>query len=205
MALIQPTYFAPVIQYAVIAQSEKAVFEVHDNFQKQTYRNRCTIATANGKQALTVPIQHSKGVKLKTSEINIDYKENWQLQHLRAIETAYSSSPFFEFYIDDLLPIFQTEYEKLLDLNFATHEFISDAIQLEIPYEASVEFEMNPKNDFRWLAIAKGKKQFNLTRYIQVFEPKLGFLSNLSILDLLFMEGPNALNYLQQQKISELK
>ena len=204
MALVQPTYFAPIIQYAVIAQSDTTVFEVHDNFQKQTYRNRCNIATANGMQALTVPIQHSKGIKLKTSEIKIDYKDNWQIQHLRALESAYSSSPYFEFYIDDLLPIFQTKFEKLIDLNFATHEFIADAIELEIPFRKSEEFEMNPLNDFRALAIAKGKTQYELQRYIQVFEPKLGFLSNLSILDLLFMEGPNALNYLEQQKLPEL-
>ena len=204
MALVQPTYFAPIIQYAVIAQSDTTVFEVHDNFQKQTYRNRCNIATANGMQALTVPIQHSKGIKLKTSEIKIDYKDNWQIQHQRALESAYSSSPYFEFYIDDLLPIFQTKFEKLIDLNFAAHEFIVDAIQLEIPFSKSEEFEMNPLNDFRALAIAKGKTQYELQRYIQVFEPKLGFLSNLSILDLLFMEGPNALNYLEQQKLPEL-
>lgn len=204
MVLIQPTYFAPVIQYAVIAQSDKAVFEVYDNFQKQTYRNRCTIATAHGKQALTVPIQHSKGIKLKTSEIKIDYKENWQLQHLRTLETAYSSSPFFEFYIDDLLPIFETKFEKLIDLNFATHEFISEALELEVECETSSNFEFTSANDYRWLAIAKGKRQFNLSRYIQVFEPKLGFLSNLSILDLLFMEGPNSLNYLEQQKLPKL-
>ena len=203
-SLVQPTYFAPIIQYVVIAQAEKAVFEIHDNFQKQTYRNRCNIATANGKQALTVPIQHQKGVKLKTSEIKIDYKDHWQIQHVRAIETAYSSSPFFEFYIDDLLPIFQTKYEHLLELNMATHEFISDAIELEVPFENSKEFEMQPENDFRALAIAKSKMTFDLKRYIQVFEPRLGFLSNLSILDLLFMEGPNTLNYLEQQAIPKL-
>ena len=201
MALVQPTYFAPVIQYAVIAQSEKAVFEVHDNFLKQTYRNRCNIATANGNQTLTVPIQHQKGVKLKTADVKIDYKENWQTQHLRTLETAYSSSPFFEFYIDDLRPLFETNFEYLLELNFATHDFISEAISLEVPMEHSMQFEMNPREDFRFLAIAKNQKNFDLKRYIQVFEPKLGFLSNLSILDLLFMEGPNTLNYLEQQNI----
>lgn len=204
MALIQPTYFAPIIQYAVIAQSDKVVFEVHDNFQKQTYRNRCNIATANGKQALTVPFQHQKGVKLKTSEIKIDYKDNWQIQHLRALETAYSSSPFFEFYRDDIAPLFQTKFERLLELNIATHNFISDAIELEIPTEFSTEYDMHSEMDFRTLAIAKNKMSYELKRYIQVFEPKLGFLSNLSILDLLFMEGPNTLNYLEQQSIPSL-
>ena len=201
MVLVQPTYFAPIVQYAVIAQSNKVVFEIHDNFQKQTYRNRCIIATTNGKQTLTVPIQHQKGSKQKTSEIKIDYKDNWQIQHLRTLETAYSSSPFFEFYIDDLLPLFQTKYDRLLELNMAAHNFISTAIELEVPAENSVAFHKEYEKDYRTLAIAKNKKRYELQRYIQVFEPKLGFLSNLSILDLLFMEGPNTFNYLEKQPI----
>lgn len=204
MVHVQPTYFAPIMQYALLAQSDSIVFEVCDNFQKQTYRNRCNIATSNGIQALTVPIQHEKGVKLKTSEIKIDYKDHWQIQHLRALKTAYSSSPYFEFYIDDLSPIFETKFEYLLELNLATHRFIADAIALEKPWVPSIEFEKHPENDFRSLAIAKGQPPHHLKRYIQVFEPKLGFLSNLSILDLLFMEGPNSLNYLEQQEIHTL-
>lgn len=202
MILLQPTYFSPIVQYVGIANSKELIFEIEDNFQKQTYRNRCYINTANGKHLLNVPIQHNKGVKQKTKDIKIDYKDSWQKLHLKTLETAYSSSPFFEYYIDDLTPVLKKQTPFLLDFNLKCHEFIMDAFQLEIPSTKTSEyFKKVDYLDARNLAIAKGEKDFNLDRYIQVFEEKNGFISNLSILDLLFMEGPNALNYLESQKI----
>ena len=203
MILLQPTYFSPIIQYVAIAKSKEIVFEVEDNFQKQTYRNRCYIYTANGKHLLNVPIQHSKGIKQKTKDIKIDYKDDWHKLHLKTLQTAYSSSPFFEYYIDDLRPVFEKRIPFLLDLNLKCHEIIMDSLQLKIPYNKTTEYikEMND-SDLRNLAVAKSNQEFNLERYIQVFEQNHGFISNLSILDLLFMEGPNALNYLESQTIN---
>jgi len=201
MILLQPTYFSPIVQYVGIAKSNEILFEVEDNYQKQTYRNRCYINTANGKHLLNVPIQHNKGVKQKTRDIKIDYKDGWQKMQLKTLETAYSSSPFFEFYIDDLIPIFKKQTPFLLDLNLKCHDFIMDALQLELITSKTLEyFKEVDFVDTRNLAIAKGSKQYELDRYIQVFEEKNGFISNLSILDLLFMEGPNTLNYLESQK-----
>lgn len=203
MILIQPTYFSPIIQYVAIANSKEIVFEVEDNFQKQTYRNRCYIYTAEGKQLLNLPIQHTKGTKQKTKDVKVDYKDNWNKQHLKSLKTAYNSSPFFEYYIDDLIPVFEKKYTFLLDLNLTCHEIIMDALQLEVPFTKTTEFYKNTNiNDFRHLAIAKGTQNYNLARYIQVFEENHGFIPNLSILDLIFMEGPNALNYLESQKVT---
>lgn len=203
MILLQPTYFSPVIQYVAIAKTSNIIFEVEDNFQKQTYRNRCYIYTANGKHLLNVPVQHSKELKQKTKDVKIDYKDNWQKQHLKTLETAYSSSPFFEFYIDDLLPIFKKRTTFLLDLNFKCHHFIMDALQLEIPTSKTTEYHKEINfYDLRNLAVAKSASIYKLNRYIQVFEQNNGFISNLSILDLLFMEGPNALNYLENQTLN---
>lgn len=203
MTLVQPTYFAPIIQYVGMVKSSNINFEVEDNFQKQTYRNRCYIYTANGKHLLNVPVQHNKGVKQKTKDVKIDYKDNWDKLHLKTLQTAYNSSPFFEFYIDDLLDVFKKQTTFLLDLNLKCHTFIMDALQLEIPTIKTIEyFKETEHTDLRNLAIAKGTKQFQLERYIQVFEEKKGFIPNLSILDLLFMEGPNALNYLENQQIT---
>jgi hypothetical protein len=203
MILLQPTYFSPVIQYVAISKCNKIYFEVEDNFQKQTYRNRCYIYTSNGKHLLNVPVQHSKGIKQKTKDVKIDYKDDWHKLHLKTLKTAYSSSPFFEFYIDDLLPVFENKFTYLLDLNFKCHEIIMDALQLNILTSKTSEYlKKYTTNDLRNLAIAKGENTYELDRYIQVFEQKHGFLSNLSILDLLFMEGPNALNYLESQKIT---
>ncbi|WP_111709292.1 WbqC family protein [Lutibacter citreus] len=203
MILLQPTYFSPISQYVAISNSGKVIFEVEDNFQKQTYRNRCYIYTANGKHLLNVPVQHNKGIKQQTKDVKIDYKDDWNKLHLKTLKTAYSSSPFFEFYIDDLLPIFNKQHSFLLDLNLLSHSIIMDALQLHIPYLKTKEYQIETEiTDLRKLAIAKGEKSYNFQRYIQVFEQKKGFISNLSILDLLFMEGPNALNYLESQKIT---
>jgi hypothetical protein len=203
MILLQPSYFSPILQYVAIANAHEIIFETEDNFQKQTYRNRCYIYTAQGKQLLNVPVQHAKEIKQKTKDVKIDYKDNWHKQHLKTLQTAYSSSPFYEFYIEDLLPIFEKKVHFLLDLNFLAHEIIMDALQLEIPTKKTNGYEKAPKIlDLRNLADDKPKITYNLERYIQVFSESHGFISNLSILDLLFMEGSNALNYLEKQKIT---
>ena len=203
MVLLHPTYFAPIIQYVAIAKSKKIIFEVEDNFQKQTYRNRCYIYTANGKHLLNVPIQHNKGIKQKTKDVKIDYKDDWHKLHLKTLQTAYNSSPFFEFYIDDLLPLYEKKFTFLLDLNLMCHEFIIDALQLEVTTSKTTEFIKESNYlDFRSLAIAKNQPKLDLEKYYQVFNTNHGFISNLSILDLLFMEGPNALNYLENQTIN---
>lgn len=202
MILIHPTYFSAVNQYVAIAKSKELIFEVEDNYQKQTYRNRCYIYTANGKQLLNVPIQHNKGIKQKTKDVKIDYKDDWHKLHLKTLQTAYSSSPFFEFYIDDLKSVFEKRNTFLLDLNIKCHEFIMDALQLDISYSKTSEYLKDIHFlDARKLAVAKSQEEFNFDRYIQVFEQNKGFISNLSILDLLFMEGPNALNYLGSQTV----
>lgn len=202
MVLFQPTYFSPIIQYVGIAKSSKIIFEAEDNFQKQTYRNRCYIYTSYGKHVLIVPVQHNKSIKEKTKDVKIDYKDNWQKLHLRTLITAYNSSPFFEYYIDDLLPIFEKQTNFLLDLNLKCHEFLMDALQLEISSTKTTAFNIEPEVlDLRKLALAKEKNNFQLKRYIQVFEENHGFITNLSMLDLIFMEGPNALNYLESQNI----
>jgi len=183
-----------------MVRSNKIIFEIEDNFQKQTYRNRCYIYTASGKHLLNVPIQHSKDIKQKTKDVKIDYKYDWQKLHLKTLQTAYSSSPFFEFYIDDLLPILERKTTFLLDLNLKCHQFVLKALQLEIPISKTTEFNKEPNYlDLRNLALAKNNKSYNLDQYFQVFNTNHGFISNLSILDLLFMEGPNTLNYLESQ------
>jgi hypothetical protein len=203
MILLQPTYFSPILQYIAIANADELIFETEDNFQKQSYRNRCYIYTAQGKQLLNVPVQHTKEIKQKTKDVKIDYKDDWHKQQLKTLKTAYSSSPYYEFYIDDLLPVFEKKIQFLLDLNFLTHKIIIDALQLEIPTKKTTEYEKEPNIlDLRILAEDKPKIPYNLERYIQVFSENHGFIPNLSILDLLFMEGPNALNYLETQKIN---
>ena len=201
--IIQPTLFAPIIQYIALAQADKVIFEVEDNFQKQTYRNRYYVFGANGKQMLNVPLLHNKDAgKLKTKDVQIDYSFSWQKLHVKTLESAYSSSPFYEFYKDDILPVIQKKHKYLLDLNLESIATMNNCLELDFTFKKSTEYQVESEanKDFRNLAIAKGKQAYNLKKYTQVFDDKHGYISNLSILDLLFNEGTNALIYLEKQK-----
>lgn len=202
--LFIPTYFAPISQYVALVKNSNIVFEVEDNFQKQTYRNRCYIYAANGKLLLNIPILHTKKMQhQKTKDVKIENSFAWQKLHLKSLQSAYRSSPFFEFYEDDLMPLYEQKQEFLLDFNLKCHEFIMDALQEEIPFTKTIVYDKNPKvNDARSFALAKKGPIANLKPYTQVFDNKFGFIPNLSILDLLFMEGPNAISYLQANEIS---
>ena len=206
--LIQPSFFASVIQYVVLANSHDIVFEKCDNFQKQTYRNRCYIYGANGKQLLTVPILHSKGLgRQKTIDVKIDNSFPWQKQLIKSLESSYRSSPYFEFYEDDISEIFNKKHTSLFDFNLYAHEVISECLQLENSISFTESFIENLKDgtDFRYLVEAKREPAYDLKRYTQVFESKHGYIANLSILDLLFNEGTNALQYLENHKAILIK
>jgi len=206
--LIHPTYFSPIAQYAAILQAKEYQFEITDNFQKQTYRTRCYICGPNGKQLLNVPIKHDKTQqKIKTKDIKIDNETSyWQQNHIRSFQAAYRSSPFFEYYIDDMLPLFEKKHTYLLDLNLATHSFIMEAFQEKCSYSKSSQYQEFPiqKEDFRILVNAKTDLQIKFPEYVQIFDDKHGFQPNLSILDLLFMEGPNTSNVLSKLDITSI-
>lgn len=196
--LIQPAYFAPIAQYAAVLQSETTTLEVHDNFIKQTYRTRCAIYAANGKLILNVPVNKVKGIKILTSNTEINYAEDWQKQHFRSLQSAYRSSPFYEYYEDDLRTIFEVKHKNLKELHAKCHNFVMDALQEEKNLLISDEYQFKPnKLDFRdWINVKKNKK-ISFPKYIQMFDERHGFIPNLSILDLIFMEGPSATIYLE--------
>ena len=203
MSLFLPTYFSPISQYIAINNSEEVLFETEDNFQKQTYRNRCYIYSPNGKQLLNIPIKHTtSSSKRKTKDTLVDNSVSWQSQHLKSIQIAYRNSPFFEFYEDDLRPIFTKEYKYLLDVNIDTFLFITDAIQISSEYKKTNKYQLDSKNDYRFLANAKKEHDYHFDLYIQMFDDKFGFIKNLSILDLLFMEGPNAISFLNKNLLN---
>ena len=198
MALFIPTYFSPISQYHALLNSNSITFEVEDNYQKQTYRNRCYIYGANGKQLLNIPVSIPKSSKKTKSKDILIENSNWQKQHYKSLEAAYNHSPFFEFYKDDLRKIFCKKYTYLLDVNLDSFNFIMDALDLFKEYTLSKTYEETKLNDFRNLADSKKKVEISFLSYIQMFDQKFGFLKNLSILDLLFMEGPNSINFLKK-------
>lgn len=201
--LLHPTYFPSVAHFVALLKADKITFEVEDNFQKQTNRNRAYIYSPNGKQLLNIPVKHSGEIPhRKYKEIRIDYSENWQKIHFKSLEMAYRSSPFFEYFEDDLLPLFQKKYNFLIDYNFKIFEILQSCLGINLSFNKTSEYHKEPCNsiDFRYLADGK-KVAFEFEPYTQVFGEKHGFISNLSILDLLFSEGRYALEYLKKQEL----
>ena len=202
--LIHPTYFPSISHYVAIAQSEKIVFEMEDNFQKQTNRNRTYIYSPNGIQLLNIPVKHSKQIHQKTIDVKIETDFDWQKQHFKSLEAAYRSSPFFEFFEDVIRPIFEKKHTYLMDLNLETLAIVSKCLRMKLEYGTTTEYfhevDSNVIMDLRRLANGK-KDHSQFEPYTQVFEEKQGFLNNLSVLDVLFNEGKYALDYLKNQKL----
>ena len=201
---IHPTYFPSISHYVAMAQSENIVFEMEDNFQKQTNRNRTYIYSPNGIQLLNIPVKHSKQIFQKTKDVKIEPDFDWQKQHFKSLEAAYRSSPFFEYFEDDIRPIFEKKYEFLMDLNFEIMDFVAKCLRMKLEYETTSEYfhevDSNTMLDYRMLADGK-KDNSQFETYTQVFDDKHGFLNNLSVLDLIFNEGKFALDYLKNQKL----
>ena len=198
MALFIPTYFSPISQYSEIIKKDAIVFEMEDNFQKQSYRNRCYIYNTNGKQLLNIPVKHIiKEGRKKTKDTLVENATPWQDQHFKSLKTAYRTSPFFEFFEHDIAHIFEKKYKYLQDINIDTFLFITDALQLNSEFTKTLVYKTDAiEKDFRHLAQVKEQPKKLVDTYIQMFDDKHGFIPNLSILDLLFMEGPNAISYL---------
>lgn len=202
--IFHPTYFPSISHYVAMAQSEKIVFEMEDNFQKQTNRNRTYIYSPNGIQLLNIPVKHSKKIHQKTKDVKIETDFDWQKQHFKSLEAAYRSSPFFEYFEDEIRPIFEKKHTFLMDLNFEAMDIVSKCLRMKFEYDTTTEYfhevDSNTVLDFRTLSNGK-KDDSQFEPYTQVFEEKQGFLNNLSILDLLFNEGKYALDYLKNQKL----
>lgn len=207
-ALFHPCYFGPISLWANIVQTEETIFENEDNYQKQTYRNRMYIYDANGKLNLNIPVKHSSSLGLDTNgrqkyrDVQIENEFDWQIRHWRALKTSYQTSPFFEFYEDELNPLYEKSYKFLLDFNYDCMEFAAEAMQYDLEIQKTAEYFEKPEiEDLRKLVTAKKKVHFQNEPYTQVFSEKLGFENDLSVLDLLFNEGPNTLQYLENQKL----
>jgi hypothetical protein len=200
--LIHPGYFPSISHFVAIAQCDLVTFEMDDNFQKQTNRNRMYIYSPNGLQLLNIPIKHSKDAHQKTKDVKLETAFDWQKQHFKSLEAAYRTSPFFEYFEDDITPIFQKKHTFLMDLNLETMSIVSKCLGLTFDYNETTEYfhEVTDKTDLR--ALINGKKDTSVFEpYTQVFGEKHGYLNNLSILDLLFNEGRYALDYLKKQTL----
>jgi len=199
MAVLLPhTYLGPIHYYSHIAGENDIVLEKHENFPKQTFRNRCTIYGANGPLNLVVPTVHISGQRTMDLK-QIAYDHDWRKLHWKSLETAYRSSPYFEYYEDELYAILIKDYGLLIDLNRALMNMVLGIMDIQANITETDSYEEGFDGlDLR--AAYSPKKEtisgVDFKRYPQVFEDRHGFIPNLSILDLIFNQGPNSKDYL---------
>lgn len=202
--LLHPVYFPNCLTMAHLAQRE-VIWEIRDNYQKQTYRSRCYICTDRGRHMLNIPIRHVGGHTGRQlyREVRVDNSYNWQRQHWRGLQTAYRSAPFFEYYEADLYPLFDTRYKWLLDLNLATTGAMCRLAGLNMPGQRTQRYDPEPQGleDGRYLVDAKSGPFATFEKYPQVFGERHGFIPNVSTLDLLFNLGPASGEYLQRTEL----
>jgi hypothetical protein len=194
--LIHPNYFPNIHQFRQIIKANSILFEVSDNYQKQTFRNRTYIYGANGKLGLFIPVIHSHKNRELFKDVKISYESNWMDLHLKSLQSAYRSSPYFEYFEDDFIKLYAEKEKFLVDFNIKCIKLISNLLDLDLDYKISSEYveKTNDIIDLRDLSNARKQKTIETPKYIQVFESKHGYLNNLSIIDLIFSEGPNSVS-----------
>jgi hypothetical protein len=194
--LIHPNYFPNIHQFTQIIKADIILFEASDNYQKQTFRNRTYIYGANGKLGLFVPVIHTHNNRELFKDVKISYDSNWMDLHLKSLQSAYRSSPYFEYFEDNFVKLYSEKEKFLVDFNIKCIKLISNLLDLNLNYKISNEYVVKTNDiiDLRGLSNARKEKKINTPRYIQVFESKHGYLNNLSILDLIFSEGTNSIS-----------
>jgi hypothetical protein len=193
--ILSIAYFPPIQYFSKLIVYDSVIIEQFENYTKQSFRNRCEILSPSGIQTLSIPVEKISGSKQQIKDVKIDYSKHWQSNHFKSIQTAYFSSPFYEFYIDALKGFFERKYIFLFDFNIEIIQTLLNEMQIEKPLKYSEYFQNNYHfSDFRNKIHPKinisEDSQFKPVRYIQVFFDTFEFLPNLSIIDLLFNEGP---------------
>ena len=196
---VLPMFYLPPVDYftKLVAYKPEVVFEGHEHFPKQTYRNRAEIYSPDGRQVLTVPV--IKGSKNHTliQDVQISYDFRWQRNHWLSMQTCYRSSAYFEYYEDDFAPFYQKQTKYLFDYNRELLALLLRLLKIKSDINVTDTYEATYPNlaDLR-TSLSKNEVTTQQKPYFQVFEERRGFLSNLSIIDLLFNQGPQALSYL---------
>lgn len=201
MKILLPIFYLPPISWFsfFLDDENEVIFEQFENFPKQTYRNRANIYGANGKLSLIIPIKHNGKREMK--DIEVSNAENWKQLHWKSIKTAYQSSPYFEYYENQLQAIFETEETSLMKFNLRALDIIQKILKTQKAYSLNEEFIKLPEEvNFRESFIAKHDSEFEMEEYYQTFSDKLGFIKDLSILDLICNKGPETLTYLKSIK-----
>ena len=195
------SYLGPIQHYCKMLQYPEVHIETAENYVKQTYRNRCTIAAANGALSLSIPIVKPDTLKCQTKDIRISDHGNWRHLHWNALVSAYNMSPFFEYYADEFAPFYEKKYEFLFDFNEELRTLVCNLLDIQPHIIYTETYEPEVENDFREIIRPKHEgidTDFHAEPYYQVFRDKYGFLPNISIADLLFNMGPEGVIILRK-------
>ena len=197
--LIDLQYFPSIILYKSLCESSNIVFEQYETYQKMSFRNRCQIAGAEGLINLSVPLVKGRDQKTLIREVRISDRQPWQAQHWKTIVSCYSRSPWFEFYRHELEALYRRRFDFLLDWNLSCFEWSLRVLGLSIPVSLTERYEKEfvDENVTDWRGKILPKNQEEGPKYRQVFEERIGFIPNLSVLDLLFCEGKEAIRYIR--------
>lgn len=202
MFYFSTAYLAPISYYAMLYASPAGIcIEQCEHYVKQTYRNRCVIASAQGPLSLTIPTESNKGEKCLVRDVRISDHGNWRHLHWNALQSAYQQSPFFEYYADDFCPFYEKKYPFLFDFNEQLRQLVCSLIGFTPRVELSTEYLPEfPSDDIDLRNLIHPKHSctgalsgYSPLPYYQVFRNRHGFLPDLSIVDLLFNMGPESL------------
>ncbi len=201
LALLFAANYFPCISYFHAIQKDELpiLLEKHEHYPKQTYRNRTRIATANGVLDLIVPIRHGRKERVSMKDIRINYEHDWQRLHWLSIQTAYRSSAYFEYYEDDFVPFYERKHEFLLDYNIGQLELVLKILKINRFISFTENYEKSPESviDYREAIHPKKESIYAPAKsYYQIFEDRHGFIPDLSVLDLIFNQGPQSKLYL---------
>ena len=197
MTLFSTAYFPSISYMARFLTENEPLIEVFETYRKQTYRNRCRVMTANGVEILSVPVVKVNGNHTMTKDIIISPVEPWQHIHSRCLESAYKAAPYFDHYYDYLRPIFEGHFERLIDLNDAALQAILKMLKTKKEIVHTTDYVREAENDLREaFSPKKAIENTSFPEYYQVFSTKFPFAADLSVLDLVFNEGPEAVEYL---------
>ncbi len=198
--VLLPTSYLPSVHYFMLmSAAPEVVIEKYETYPKRTFRNRCEIYTANGKLPLTIPVNKVDGNHTRVDRVAISDQYDWQTLHWRAIRIAYTNSPFFLFYKDDIEVFYQKSFTNLFDFNMQLLKELCELIGLDVKISVTDTFEKEPgdKEDYRHILSPKFDiSSFKFRPYYQAFAEKHGFIPGLSILDLLFNMGPETTDIL---------
>ena len=199
MTLLSTAYFPSISYMARFLAEDEPVVEIWETYHKQTYRNRCRVMTANGVESLSVPVVKVNGNHTMTKDMTISTIEPWQHIHSRCLESAYKAAPYFDHYYDYLRPIFEGHFERLIDLNDAALQAVLRMLKVKKEIVHTTDYVREAENDLREaFSSKKAIKNTSFPAYYQVFSTKFPFAADLSVLDLVFNEGPEAKDYLKR-------